>query len=88
LIDPISDEIIIDGCFLLNEVLKLMHPDVQTNIYAELAKIKAIKPANYGFDIVKGHSAMETKLISITQNFNTSWIILTLFLLLMQKVSK
>jgi hypothetical protein len=27
-IDPISDEIITDGCSLLNEVLKLMCPDV------------------------------------------------------------
>ncbi len=38
-----------------------------TNIYAELAKIKAIKPADYGFDIVKWHLAMETKRISIKQ---------------------
>ncbi len=64
-IDPISDEIIIDGHSVLNEVLKLMCPDVQTNIYTELAKIKAIKPANYCFDFVKWHSAMETKRISI-----------------------
>jgi hypothetical protein len=66
-IDPISDEIITDGCSLLNEVLKLMCPDVQMDVYAELAKIKAIKPANYGFDIVKWHSAMATKRISIKQ---------------------
>ncbi len=29
-IDPISDEIITNGHSLLNEVLKLMHPDVQS----------------------------------------------------------
>ncbi len=40
--DPISDEIITDGRSLLNEALKLMlmRPDVQTNVYAELAKIR------------------------------------------------
>ncbi len=47
-IDPLSDEI-----SLLNEALKLMRPDVQTNVYAELAKIKAIKPVNHGYNIVK-----------------------------------
>jgi hypothetical protein len=36
--DPFSNKIIDDGCLLLNEVLKLMRPDVQTNVYAELAK--------------------------------------------------
>ncbi len=41
-----------DGRSLLHLVLKLMHPDVQTNVYAKLAKIKNIKPANYGFNIV------------------------------------
>jgi len=65
--DPISDKIVTDGHSLLNEVLKLMHPDVQTNVYAELAKIKAIKPSNYGFDSVKWHAAMESKCISIKQ---------------------
>ncbi len=44
-----------------------MRPNVQTNVYAELAKIKSIKPANYGFNIVKWHSAMETKCISFKQ---------------------
>jgi hypothetical protein len=42
-----------------------MHPDVQMNIYAELAKIKTIKPAKYGFNIVQWHLAMEMKRISI-----------------------
>jgi hypothetical protein len=51
--DLISDKIITDGHSLLKEVLKLMHPDVQTNVYTELLKIKAIKPSNYGFDVVK-----------------------------------
>jgi hypothetical protein len=72
-IDPISDEVISDGRFLLNEVLKLLRPDVQTNVYAELAKIKAIKLANYGFDIIKWHSAMETKCISIKQKVTSEY---------------
>jgi hypothetical protein len=50
-IDPISDEIITDSHSLLNEVLKVMRPDVQSNVHAELAKIKAIEPADYGVDI-------------------------------------
>ncbi len=54
--DPISDKIVTDGRYLLNKVLKLMRLDVQTNVYAELAKIKAIKPSNYGFDVVKWHT--------------------------------
>jgi len=48
-IDPLSDEIVVDSRLLLNEVLKLMRPDVQANIYAELAKIKNIKPVDYGY---------------------------------------
>jgi hypothetical protein len=50
----------------LNEVLKLICPDVQMNVYAELSKIKTIKPVNYGFNIIKWHSAMESNRISIT----------------------
>jgi hypothetical protein len=65
--DPISDEIIMDVCSLLNTVLKLMRPNVQTNVYAELAKIKSIKPVDYGYNIVNWHSAMESKRISIEQ---------------------
>jgi hypothetical protein len=42
-----------------------MHPDVQTNVYSELAKIKSIKPVDYAFNIVKWHSALESKQISI-----------------------
>ncbi len=40
-------------------------PDLQTNVYAELAKIKAIKPVNHGYNMVKWHSAMESKCIAI-----------------------
>jgi hypothetical protein len=46
--DPISDEVIMDGCSLLNIVLKLMRPNVQINVYTKLAKIKSIKPVDYG----------------------------------------
>jgi hypothetical protein len=56
---------VLDGRLLLNEVLKLMRPDVQTNVYAELAKIKNIKPVDYGFNIVKWHLAMESKRMAI-----------------------
>ena len=63
--DPLSEEMINDGRSLLNEVLKLMRPDVQTNVYAELAKIKSIKPVDHAFNIIKWHSAMESKRISI-----------------------
>ena len=65
--DPLSDEIVVDGRSLLNETLKLMRPDVQTNVYAELAKIKGIKPVDHGYNIVKWHSAMESKRIAIEQ---------------------
>ena len=65
-IDPLPNETIDDGRSLLNEVLKLIRPDVQTNVYAKLAKIKTIKPVDYAFNIIKWHSAMESKRISIT----------------------
>ncbi len=45
----------------------MMRPDVQTNVYAELAKIKSIKPVDHAFNILKWHSAMESKQISIKQ---------------------
>ena len=72
-IDPITDEIVVDGCSLLNEALKLMRPDVQTNVYAELAKIKAIKPVDHGYNVVKWHSAMESKRIAIEQKVPGSY---------------
>jgi hypothetical protein len=65
-VDPLPNETIDDGCSLLSKVLKLICPDIQTNVYAELAKIKNIKPVNYAFNIIKWHSAMESKRISIT----------------------
>ena len=71
--DSISDEVIVDGRLLLNIVLKLMRPDVQTNVYAELAKIKSIKPVDFGNNIVKWHSAMESKRISIEQKVPGSY---------------
>jgi hypothetical protein len=63
-IDPILDKTVINGHSILNATLKLMHPDIQTNVYAELAKIKAIKSFNHGYNIVKWHSAMESKRIA------------------------
>jgi hypothetical protein len=66
-IDPFSDETVDNGCLLLNKVLKMMHPDVQTNVYAELTKIKSIKPVDHAFNIVNWHSAMESNQISIKQ---------------------
>ena len=64
-VDPLPNETIDDGRSLLNEVLRLIRPDVQTNVYSELAKIKIIKPVDYAFNIIKWHSAMESKRISI-----------------------
>ncbi len=63
--DPLPNETIHDGRSLLHKVLKLMRTDVQTNVYSELAKIKSIKPVDYAFNIVKWHSAMESKQTSI-----------------------
>jgi hypothetical protein len=51
--DPLPNKTINDGCSLLNEVLKLICPDVQMNVYAELAKIKTIKPVDFAFNIIK-----------------------------------
>ena len=44
-----------------------MCPDVQANVYSELANIKAIKPVNHGYNILKLHVAMKLKRISIEQ---------------------
>jgi hypothetical protein len=63
--DPLPNQTIDDRRSLLNKVLKLMRPDVQTNVYAELAKIKSIKPVDYTFNTIKWHSAIESKRISI-----------------------
>ncbi len=63
--DPLPNEKIDDGCSLLHKVLKLMRPDVQTNVYSELAKIKSVKPVDYAFNIVRWHSAMESNQNSI-----------------------
>ncbi len=72
-IDLLSDEIVINGCSLLNEALKLMHPDVQTNVYAELAKIKAPKPVFHAYNIIKWHSTTESNCIVIEQKVSGSY---------------
>jgi hypothetical protein len=64
-IDPVSYKILIGGRSILNETLKLMHPDIQTNVYAKLAKIKAIKPVNHCCNMVEWHSTMESKRTAI-----------------------
>jgi hypothetical protein len=71
--DPSTDKIVEDGCSLLNEILKLMRPDVQANVYMELAKIKSIKPIDYTFNMVKWHSAIESKRIMIEQKLSGSY---------------
>jgi hypothetical protein len=63
--DPLPNEMIDDSCALLNKVLQLMRSDVQTNVYTEFAKIKSIKLVDYAFNIIKWHSAMESKRIFI-----------------------
>jgi hypothetical protein len=65
-IDSLANETINGGRSLLNKVLRLICPDVQTIVYAELAKIKMIKPVDYAFNIIKWHSAMKSKRVSIT----------------------
>jgi hypothetical protein len=65
--DPQTDELVKDGRSLLNKALKLMHPDVQANVYMELVKIKWIKLVDYAFNMVKWHLAFESKPISIEQ---------------------
>jgi hypothetical protein len=64
---PLPFKTVDDGCSLLNEVLKLMHPDVQTNFHAELTKIKSIKPVDHAFNVDKWHSDMEFGQIYIKQ---------------------
>ena len=50
-----------------------MCSDVQTNVYAELAKIKAIKPVDHAYKIVKWHLAIESKRIVIEQKVSGSY---------------
>jgi hypothetical protein len=45
----------------------------QINVYAKLAKIKNIKPVDYGYNIVKWHSAMESKHMTIEQKVPGSY---------------
>ena len=71
--DPHTDETVQDGHLLLNKILKLVHPNVQTNVYMKLAKIKSIKPTKYAFNMIKWHSAIESKCILIKQNFPESY---------------
>ena len=42
-----------------------MRPDIHTNVYTKLVKIKAIKPVDYGFNMIKWHLVMESKRIQI-----------------------
>jgi hypothetical protein len=51
--NPQTNELVEDGRLLLNKALKLMHPDVQANVYMEIVKIKLIKPVDYAFNLVK-----------------------------------
>jgi hypothetical protein len=50
-----------------------MCPYVQTNVYAELAKIKAIKSVTHAYNIVKWHLAMESKCTTIKQKVPGSY---------------
>jgi hypothetical protein len=50
-----------------------MHPGVQTNVYAELAKCEAIKPVDHAYNIVRWHLAMESKCIGIEQKVPGSY---------------
>jgi hypothetical protein len=70
--DPQTDETVKNGRSLLNDVLKLMCLDVQANVYIELAKIKLIK-FDYAFNMIKWHSTIESKCISIEQKLPGSY---------------
>jgi hypothetical protein len=72
-IDPMSNKIVVDDCLLLDEALKLMHPNNKTNVYAVLAKIKTIKPVDHSHNIIKWHLAMEFKHIAIEQKVPGSY---------------
>jgi hypothetical protein len=63
--DPLPNETIDNSRSLLNKVLELMHPNVQTNVHTELAKIKSIKPVDYAFNIINWYFAIESKRIII-----------------------
>ena len=55
---PLLDEVVIDGCSLLNPQAHAFG-FFKTNVYAELvAKIKAIMPVDHGHNIVKWHLSM------------------------------
>ena len=77
-VDPLPNETIGDGHSLLNKVLKLIRPNIQTNVYAELAKIKTIKPVDYAFNIIKwqnpGAFRSQTKSPAHITSPSTSWI--------------
>ncbi len=67
--DPQTDELVEDGCLLLNKALKLMRLDVQVNVYMELVKIKLIKPVDYAFNMVKWYSAINLNAFQSNRNF-------------------
>jgi hypothetical protein len=93
--NPLPNETIDNGRALLHQVLKLMRPDVQTNVYAKLAKIKNIKPIDYAFYIMNGilqwnpnESPSILKSQEHTTNPSISWITLMHHSLLTPRVSR
>jgi hypothetical protein len=70
---PQTDETVKEGSSILNKVLKLMCPDAQANVYMKFAKIKSVKPVNYTFNMIKWHSAIESKCILIEQKLPGSY---------------
>jgi hypothetical protein len=94
-IDRSLNKTIEDGCSLLNKVLKLMRPDVQMNVYAELAKSRAlhrlITPSTSLSGILQLNPSafpLRTKFLVSTMNPNISWIISTPLSLLKSRVLK
>jgi hypothetical protein len=71
--DPQTYETVEDSHSPLIKALKLMRSDVQVNVYMELAKIKSIEPVNYTFNMIKWHSAIESKCILIEHKLSGSY---------------
>jgi hypothetical protein len=71
--DPQTDKTVKGSRSLLNKALKLMHPDIQANVYMKNLPNKSIKPVNYAFNMIKWHLAIESKCVLIEQKLPGSY---------------
>ena len=51
----------VDGLSIAYLVIETMCPNVKVNVFVEVEKLKEIKRANFNYNIVQLHSAMELK---------------------------